>query len=157
KQTEKLENKGQLAKIKKSQEIVVAENKLDIIKLNSSLPEVVTAQEIYNKQEIAKISKTSKLLGINASLVSASAREKMGIIIEYLTTTPGYFKEEGIFRHSGSKDIISNITKYIDIGINTKEEIFSFLKAVNDFHCITGAIKEYFKLSLTTGDKETIQ
>lgn len=157
KQTEKLEEKKPQAKMRMLREIVAAEHKLDNMKLNSGLPKIVTAQEIYNKQEIAKISKTSKLLGINASLVSTSVREKMGIIIEYVTTIPGSFKEEGIFRHSGSKDIISNITTYIDTGINTKEEIFNYLKEVNDLHSITGVIKEYFKLSLTTGDKETIQ
>lgn len=157
KQNEKLEKKKPQAKIRTLREIVAAKNKLDKINLNSSLPKVVTEQKKQNKQEIAIISNTRKLLGINASLVSASAREKMGIIIEYLTTTPGYFNEEGIFRRSGSKDIISNITKYIDTGINTKEEIFNYLKEVNDFHCITGVIKEYFKLSLTTDDKRTIQ
>ncbi|HHL2560692.1 TPA: RhoGAP domain-containing protein [Yersinia enterocolitica] len=157
KQNEKFEEKMSRAKFRTLRELVAANNELNMKTLNSGLPELVTAQEIYNKQEIAKISDTRKLLGINASLVSASAREKMGIVIEYLTTTPGYFKEEGIFRHSGSKDIISKIIKYIDTGINTKEEIFNYLKKVDDLHCITGVIKEYFKLSLTAGDKETIQ
>lgn len=157
KQAEKIEKKDLQAKLRTLREIVAAENKLDNMKLNSGLPEVVKTQKTDSKQEIAKISETRKLLGQDMTPECFSARKNMGILIEYFNANSGTFKEKGLFRTPGSKREIETITEYMNTGIKTKEKIFKYLNEFKDIHCITGTFKEYLKLTLTTDDKKTIQ
>ncbi|HEN3279083.1 TPA: hypothetical protein U5D21_000857 [Yersinia enterocolitica] len=151
------QNEQKRAKISELREIVGKENELADIKYNSGLPEVVKKQEIDNKKEIAKISETRKIIGKDITPECFSAREKMAILIEYITANRGTFEKQGIFRESGVKDEISAITQYMDTGIKSKKEIFKYLNGFDDIHNIIGAFKEYFKLTLTTGDKKIIQ